>query len=93
VKAFLNAEEQMILKLEEEKERLYRKPDQHQDYGEQWRNFYDRKCNQMGRRVSQHEVHAEWVSAWKDYFYAYYNRMKKEETNKLLNVHKVRKTG
>ncbi len=89
--SFLDEEEKMLIRLEEEKKPYLHDSQSHPDYDVRWKEFFSLKSKE---REAKHQppprtrdIMAEWVDEWKAYFFKICEQRKRESTNKLLNAH------
>ncbi len=80
----------MIERLENEKRPFMQDSQKHPDYEREWGRFYSLKCRAFGtNNVHPELIHDEWVDVWKTYFFNQYKCKQREETNMLLNRHRL----
>lgn len=60
-------QEMAIKKIEENYHEYRRSPEKHPDYSEEWKNFWQRKYNELlaeGKNANSYDYKPEWVEFW-----------------------------
>ena len=87
VREFIEKDRVLFNDLESDKNRFKENPENHPDYSEEWRRFYNEKCYKNGSKINPALLKSEWAAEWNffldDVFDRRLTRMREDIMDKL----------
>ena len=81
----------LFTELELEKTRFRDNPEDHPDYSEEWRHFYNEKCIRHGTKINPSLLKAEWAEAWDIYLNRAFDQRMTRRRESIMDRLKLRK--
>lgn len=91
VKLFLEEDRLLFTELELEKTRFRDNPEDHPDYSEEWRRFYNEKCIRHGTKINPSLLKGEWAEAWDIYLNRAFDQRMTRRRETIMDRLKLRK--